>query len=349
MSVGVVLLNFGEPEQPEEGAVLAFLQRIFLSNARLEDATGEAARARAQELAARRAPGLLEDYRAMGGSPLNAQTERQAAAVRAELVGRGRSDPVFVGMQFTEPGIGTAVASARAWGVDRLVGLPLYPLCGPSTTVAALSELQAAVADQGWNVPVTGISGWHTRMGYTALRADGVSEYCAAVGLELGDPGTRLVFSAHGTPIRYLQEGSRYDAYVEDHARRLSEALGVDHVLGYQNHSNRGVEWTEPAIEDVIADIDADRVVVVPVSFMQEQSETLHELDRELRSVAEDRGLRFHRVPIPYDDPRFARVLADLLEPVLNDDAVAFGYRPCRCAGDGVLCLNRDLGRDPRP
>lgn len=348
MSVGVVLLNFGEPERPDEGEVLAFLQRIFLSNARLEDDTGEAARARAQELAARRAPGLLADYRTMGGSPLNAQTERQAGALRAELDGRGRSVPVFVGLQFAEPGIGTAVAAARGWGVDRLVGLPLYPLCGPSTTVAALTELRAAVAEQGWDVPVTGISGWHTRLGYTALRADGVREYCATMGLELNDPGTCLLFSAHGTPLRYLREGSRYDVYVEDHAERLAEALGADHVLAYQNHSNRGVEWTEPAVEDAIADVDADRVVVVPVSFMQEQSETLHELDRELRSLAEDRGLMFHRVPVPYDDPRFARVLADLLEPVLNDDTGAFGYRPCRCAGEGVVCLNRDLGRDPR-
>lgn len=344
MKPAVVLLSFGEPERPDQAEVTAFLERIFLSNARLEDEAGDAARRRARELAARRAPGLLQDYRGMGGSPLNAQTRAQAGAVREELAARGRDVPVVVGMQYTPPSIPDAVAEARARGADRVIGFPLYPLCGPSTTVPALAGLRDAVAAAGWNAPVTGISGWHTRPGYTALRADGVRGYCDGAGLDLDDPGTALVFSAHGTPLRYLREGSRYDLYVEDHCQRLEAALGVRGVLGYQNHANRGVEWTGPAIEDVIAELDAERAVVVPVSFMQEQSETLHELDRELAAVAGSRGVALQRVPVPWDDPRFARLVVDLLEPLLDHDATA-EYRPCRCAGDGALCLNRGLER----
>lgn len=340
MKVGVVVLNFGEPERPDAVEVTAFLERIFLANARLEDG---AARERARELAGRRAPGLLAEYRRIGGSPLNAQTEAQTEALRAVLSDRGRDAVVATGLQFTSPDIRSAVRAVRDGGADRLVGLPLYPLCGPSTTAAALAELRAAVAWLEWAVPVTGIAGWHTRSGYTALRADGIRRFARRVGAALEDPGTRVVFSAHGTPVRYLREGSRYDLYVEDHCARLAAGLGVDGVVGYQNHANRaGVRWTEPAVEDVLGGLEADRVVVVPVSFMQEQSETLHELDHELRAVAESRGLEFHRVPVPHDDPRFGPLLADVLEPVLDDDPS--GYRPCRCA-EGAVCLTRDLSR----
>lgn len=345
MRVGVILLNFGEPERPERADVAAYLERIFLANMRLEPAAAAAARAR--DLAERRAPGLLAEYAAMGGSPLNPQTEAQADALRRALADRGRDVDVRVGMQFTDPDIPTAVAAARDRGADRLIGFSLHPLCGPSTTVAALAELRAAVDGLGWDAPITGVSGWHTRPGYTALRADGVRRSCRDAGIDLADPGTRLLFSAHGTPVRYIREGSRYDAYVEDHCRRLGDALGVDWTLGYQNHANRpDVEWTAPDIDDAVAGLDGDRVVVVPVSFMQEHSETLRELDHDLRTAAGARGLAFHRVPVPHDDPRFPTLIADLLEPLLDGDGAdpgAAGYRACRCASGGAVCLNRGL------
>lgn len=340
MKAGVVLINFGEPGHADPDAVVSYLERIFLANARLEpvvaaaDGSGGAARRRARELAERRAPALLEEYRVMGGSPLQAQTARQAEQLCAELRSRGHEVVVVAGMQFTEPDLGAAVAAARSEGAGSLVALPLYPLTGPSTTVAALGELERAIAEAGWEVEVDGVAGWHGHPGYTTLRADGVRAFCAGEGVDLHDPGTRLVFSAHGTPLRYLREGSRYDEYVVDHARRLAHALGVgSYDIGYQNHASRpGVEWTGPDIEAVVRTASARRIVVVPISFMQEQSETLSELDHELRSVAVAAGLEFHRVPVPHADPRFASILADLIEPFVNGVRPADrGLGRCRC------------------
>ena len=234
--------------------------------------------------------------------------------------------------------------------MDTRVGLPVYPLCGPATNVAALADLRRAVDEAGWEVPVHEITGWHVHPEYTALRADGVRALCAAEGIDLEDDGTVLVFSAHGTPLRYLREGSRYDLYVDDHCRRLADALGVDdYVLGFQNHSNRpGVEWTQPDIDAAVRGIEGERIVVVPVSFMHEQSETLAELDHELREEAEAVGLGFHRVPIPYDDPRFAALLADLVEPFTDGKNPAdLGFGQCRCRPvPGTLCLNHRLERE---
>jgi protoporphyrin/coproporphyrin ferrochelatase len=146
-----------------------------------------------------------------------------------------------------------------------------------------------------------------------------------------------------------VEEGSRYARYVEDHCRRLAAALRAEsYVVGYQNHDNRPtVEWTRPEIGEVIAGLEAQRVVVVPVSFMQEQSETLAELDFGLAAVAASAGLEFHRVPIPHDDPRFIALLADLVGPFLaGAEADTAGWRPCRCRPrDGAVCLNRGLER----
>jgi ferrochelatase len=345
MKAGVVVLNFGEPEKATLEEVVPFLEKIFMINASLEDAHAyERAKQRSAQLAAERAPSLIEEYQKIGGSPLPAQARAQAEALEAELHQRGHDVKTYIGMQFTQPSIADAVARAQADGVERLIGLPVYPLCGPSTTVAALANLSNAVQAADWDVELREIAGWHTHPLYTALRADAIRAVVAQNGLDLNDETTKLVYSAHGTPTKYLAEGSRYSDYVVDSCQRVADTLGVrDYVIGYQNHANRpGVEWTQPDIETVVQQIRAETIVVDGIAFMHEQSETLAELDHDLRAAAEARGLRFFRVPTPHDDPRLAMILADLVEPLLTDRSSEAGLRPCSCREQpGVYCLNR--------
>jgi protoporphyrin/coproporphyrin ferrochelatase len=343
MKTAVIVLNFGEPENATMEEVVPFLEKIFMMNASLEDASAYArALKRSRQLAQERAPGLIEEYEKIGGSPLLAQAKQEAAALETELKKRGHDIPVFVGMQFTEPGIAEAVGKAKASGAQRLIGLPAYPLCGRSTTIAALEDLAKEVARVEWDVELREITGWHRHEKYTAARADAIRKTYEQNGVSLNDPRVKLVFSAHGTPMKYIEEGSRYQEYVLDSCARIAAALGVRHYeIGYQNHANRpGVEWTKPDVEEVIEKIDADGVVVDAVAFLHEQSESLAELDHDLREDAEARGLKFYRVPIPFDDPRIAEVLADLVEPLVVDGRKSF-LRPCQCRErPGVYCLN---------
>ena len=351
MATGIALLNFGEPSEPDREAVVDYLERIFFNNASLEEAETETeARERSRQLAERRAPGLIEEYEEIGGSPLNEHAAAQAEALEESLRAAGHDVSTYVGMQFTEPFVGDAAARAREDGVDRLIGLPIYPLCGPSTTVAALEELRDALDDLDWDVPVTEITGWHRHPLYNRLRADNVRSFAAENGLDLAD-GARLVFSAHGTPEHYLEEGSRYQRYVEEYCGVNAALLDAEtYELGYQNHSNRDIPWTEPEVEDVVealGDDDAvDSVLVEPVSFMHEQSETLSELDDELREEAEAVGLEFHRVPVPHDDDRFVEMLAELVEPALADfDPGYYQLRQCQCRDSpDAVCLNAPRG-----
>jgi protoporphyrin/coproporphyrin ferrochelatase len=352
MKIGVLLLNFGEPEEPTLETVVPFLERIFSLNAPL---MGQAApsdqevRERSRLLAEQRAPGLIAEYEEIGGSPLHAQAREQAESLARVLGERGLDAEVLLGMQFTDPSIAAAVKGARAAGAEYLVSIPVYPLCGPSTNVASLREVDRQLASMAWQVPGLQITGWHRHPDYLRVRADAVRDLLAANGLSLSDAGTKLVFSAHGTPIRYLDEGSRYERYVREFCARLAPEVGAsDYVIGYQNHTNRpGVEWTQPDIEKVVAEVDADRVVVDAVSFMHEQSETLAELDEELREEAEARGLEFFRVPIPHVAPRFISMLADLVEQAVAAGAgrpatdARVPLYPCRCKPTaGTVCTN---------
>ncbi|MEX2472892.1 MAG: ferrochelatase [Gemmatimonadota bacterium] len=348
--VGVLVINFGEPDEPVLEKVEPFLERIFLQNAGLEPS--ESGRARAKQLAADRAPGLIEEYEAIGGSPLNRQAEAQAEGLERELAARGWDVRSYTAYQFTDPTIAEAVRAARADGVETLVAVPVYPICGQSTTVAALESVRAALDEEGWSPRFAGVSGWHHHPDYVRLRIDNIRSFADAQGLDVTDPDTLLYFSVHGTPIKYLDEGNRYDRYVEEQCRDIALALGTERYgVGFQNHTNRRIAWTQPDNEDRIQEASERRLVVVPISFMHEQSETLAELDHELRAFVEGLGKEFHRVPVPHDAPGFARFLGDLVEGLVSGPADATPpLAPCRCAPDAdIWCTNgaRDLPPSP--
>ncbi|MBW3534018.1 MAG: ferrochelatase [Gemmatimonadetes bacterium] len=345
MKTGVLVLNFGEPENATREEVLPFLERIFFTNARLEGAASEEARrARSRQLAEDRVDALVEEYRAIGGSPLNGQARGQAERLGEELRSRGHDAVCYAGYQFLEPLVEDVVRRALDDGCERLVALPVYPLCGHSTTVAALAETSRALEAAGAGAELLEIGGWHAHPDYAAFHAEHTATFCRARGAELREASTALLFSIHGTPIRYLEEGNRYDRYVDETCAAIAARLGVARYwMGYQNHTNRPIEWTAPDVDDVVRALEAERVVVVAVSFMHEQSETLAELDGELREVAEDAGLAFHRVPVPHDSPRFTRILADLVEARLGDGSgtQSLSLRRCLCrAGGHARCTN---------
>jgi len=352
--VSVLVVNFGEPDEPVPEKVQPFLERIFLQNAGLEPDEEQVARAR--QLARDRTPGLIEEYRAIGGSPLNRQAEAQAEALGRVLRDRGHDVRVHAVYQYTEPTVAEGVAAARAAGAEALVVLPVYPLCGASTTVAAIADARRALEETGWAPRFRALAGWHQREAYVRLRTDGIERFLEEHGLDLDDPDTLLYFSVHGTPIRYLEEGNRYDRYVQEQCRDIARRLGaVRHGIGFQNHTNRRIAWTQPDNEDRIEAARERRLVVVPISFMHEQSETLAELDQELRAFAEERGKEFHRVPVPHEDPRFVDALAELVEDVLGaperpTGTPVSGLTPCRCAPwPGVWCTNGDRDLPPSP
>jgi ferrochelatase len=352
MSIGVLFVNFGEPDEPTLEKATAFLERIFRQNAPLEGHGAEAALARTRELARNRAPGLLKEYQEIGGSPLNAQSEAQAQAVSEELSRRGIPARVYSAYQFTDPTIAQAVAQAREDGVETLVALTGYPLCGRSTTVAALDEIRSVLDDLGWSPDFRAVSGWHHHPRYLGLRSEHIHEFVRERGLDLNDPDTILYFSMHGTPLKYLRDGNRYDRYVFEHCRDVAAALGTERwAVGFQNHSNRGIPWTQPDNEKRIPEIQERTLVVAPISFMKEQSETLAELDGEMREFVEGLGKEFHRVPIPHDHPDFAAYMADLVEEVTAEDPTGSGVLgACRCRpGDCTWCTNGHRDVEPSP
>jgi ferrochelatase len=318
VTAGIAVLDFGGPRGPAE--LVPFLTLL------LEDVLPGPhwlKRLVAPPLARARAKKVEPQYVKIGWSPLVPTHRLQVAALR-EALGAG-APPVASGMMFTPPTMDDAVAELRAAGVDRIVALPMFPHPSIATTRAAFGFFSAALRRAGLDrLPVHWIEGYADHPAYVEALANTIRVAVAATPGPLGEP-VHLVFTPHGLPVSWVER--RGDRYPE-HVRRSVDAVlarlgwtGPVHV-GWQSRLGP-VRWLEPSTPQVLAAIAASggkRVCLVPVSFVSEHIETLHEIDIEYRHLAESVGIQhFGRAPALGTEPAFIRCLADLARGALAE------------------------------
>lgn len=306
----VILLNMGGPDSLE--AVRPFLENLF-SDPAILGMPGFVRRPLARLIASRRAPGVVGKYRQIGGrSPLKEITEAQASALEASLGGEERGWSVHVAMRYWRPRAEAAAAAARAAGAERVVVVPLYPQFSRATTGSSLADLDAALAAEGLaELPTTVVQSWHDFPPYLDALTDALVE-----GLQ-GLPEATVLFSAHGLPTKLIDQGDPYLDQIQGTVAGVMDRLpGIPWRLAFQSRTGpvRWLEPSTPAMLRILAGEGVRDVVVVPVSFVSDHIETLHELDIEYGELARELGLRtFRRAPSLNTRPGFVEALAELV------------------------------------
>ena len=315
--VVVVLMNLGGPDSLD--AVEPFLRNLFRDPA-IIGAPGPVRRLLARLIARRRGPEAREIYRTIGGrSPLLEETEAQAAALQAAL---GVVE-VVVAMRYWHPMSEAAAQQVAAFRPDRIVLLPLYPQFSTTTVASSLDAWWKAASTAGIAAPTHAICCYPQAEGLIAAHAALIEPLLAAAA-EAGKP--RVLFSAHGLPKRVVARGDPYQWQVEETARGIVACLGredLDWTVCYQSKVGP-LAWLEPATVDELDRAGRERVpvVVVPIAFVSEHSETLVELDVTYREHARAAGVpAYHRVPALGTHPAFVAALARLVRGALERDA----------------------------
>jgi len=321
-ATAVLLANYGGPEKAAD--CRPYIRNIFL-DPDLIPLPGLLRPLIAAAVSRRRAPVLVENYRAMGRfSPILEETRNQADALGKEL---GEGYRCYVGMRYWNPLIEEACARIRRAGHRKIVLLPLYPQESSTTTGSVAAETRRC------------LDGWDGELAIVRPFFDDDSFLDTVAGLtretlEGAGGGARVLFAAHGLPLSVARRDP-YPAQVLDTVRRLCGRLGLglfpvsipgvcagpdtarglrggEAALAWQSRVGP-MKWLEPSVEDVLlrwAREGEKRVVLVPVAFVSEHSETLYELDVLYRGMAERAGLAVHRVPTVRTSPAFIHGLA---------------------------------------
>ena len=337
--IAVILFNLGGPDALE--SVRPFLFNLFSDRA-IIGLPNPLRWFVARMISDRRAAKARGIYAAMGGgSPILPNTMAQAQALEASLRDLGEVR-CFPAMRYWHPLTGEVVRDVAAFAPDRIVLLPLYPQYSTTTTASSKKAWDEAVRAKGLSVPTAFACCYPRQSGFVAAIADLIGAHYDEAKAH-GKP--RVLFSAHGLPKKIVAQGDPYQVQVEMTVASVVARLaidGLDHVVCYQSRVGP-LEWIGPSTEEEIARAAADKVpvVVVPVAFVSEHSETLVELDIEYRERAAELGVpHYSRVPAVSTHPDFIRGLGEVVRSFVRGPARAgTGEGGTRlCPGDCGKC-----------
>lgn len=322
------MLNMGGPDRLS--AVRPFLYNLFSDPAifRLPRVVRWLA---ARIVSSRRARTAREIYAKMGGgSPILKITEAQARALQAAL-SNDLDARVFIAMRYWHPMSRETVKEVLKFAPDEVVLLPLYPQYSTTTSASSLADWRTSADRLGLRAPTRAICCYPAEPSFVAsvagLVRDGIEK------TRRSSPDVRVLFSAHGLPERVIEAGDPYQWQVEQGAAAVARELeepDLDWVVCYQSRVGPLV-WIGPSTEEEIdrAGRENKALVVVPIAFVSEHSETLVELDIDYRDRAAEAGVPVYiRVPTVGTDPCFIASLATLVGKARSQAG------PCRQGGD---------------
>jgi ferrochelatase len=318
--VGIVLFQLGGPDSLD--AVEPFLLNLFLDPDILPlGPLGLLRRPIAKLISSRRSLPVRGRYAQIGGrSPIGPLTERQRQSlVQAVLP---YIEPVAVtAMRYWHPLTSEAVDALRKAGpLDELVLLPLYPHYSYATTLSSLKEWRRVYGNPNGGPPLRTIEHYFDHPLY--IRA--LVQRIGSVLRQFPDSSrVHLVFSAHGLPMSLVERGDPYPKQIEEAVRLTCEQGAKEfsgwprtHLICYQSRVGPA-KWLQPPLTGTLERLGHEGVkemLVVPISFVTEHIETLHEINIEAREEARKWGIEtFRMMPAVGDSPLFIDTLKDLV------------------------------------
>jgi protoporphyrin/coproporphyrin ferrochelatase len=313
--VAIVLFNLGGPDSPE--AVRPFLLNLF-SDPAILPVPFFARPLLARFVTRARLKPATENYRLLGGmSPLLETTRKQGAAIEAALPELDAK--CFIAMRYWHPLSLETARAVKSWQPDEVVLLPLYPQYSTTTTGSSLTAWRVAAARSGLAAPTSVVCCYPADTAYiTATLAIIRNAYeQARANLDPSVP-LRILFSAHGLPQSIVRSGDPYQYQIEQTVAAVINAWrrnDLDWKICYQSRATP-VQWIEPSTDAEIVQAGRDKtaVLVVPIAFVSEHSETLVELDMEYKELAHRNEVPgYFRVPTQQLDAGFIAAMADLV------------------------------------
>ena len=308
-SRAVLLLQMGGPDSLE--AVKPFLLNLFCDRDIIKIGPAWLQPLIARIIVSRRAGHVEENYRMIGGrSPLRELTEAQARALEQKL---GADYRCFVAMRYWHPSTVEALAAIRKAGIEEITVLSLYPHYSRATTGSSINELHRILGETKVNFRTKTIDSFFNDSGYIAALAEKVAE-----GLQQFHPlaDVELLFSAHSLPQSFIDDGDPYLAQIEETVRLVMQHFDLAYHLAFQSRAGP-VKWLEPSTDDKLRQLAASGVknlLVIPLSFVSDHIETLHEIDIEYSKMAWELGIaKFARMPSLNSSPKFIEALAGLV------------------------------------
>ncbi|MDD2789580.1 MAG: ferrochelatase [Sulfurimonas sp.] len=308
----IILLNMGGPNNLEE--VELFLVNMFNDKNILTMKSSLLRKFIATMITFTRTESSQEIYRKIGGkSPLVDLTKKLVAKLQ-ERVG----DDVVVDfvMRYTPPFAPEVIERLNSEEVEKIYLIPLYPQYSTTTTKSSLEDFEEAYHNIGANAVLVETKHFFQNVTYNKAILESIRNAMMDAKYEDFD----LIFSAHGLPQKIIDAGDVYERHINKHVAILNTMLDEAGMYFHETHlayqSKVGpLAWLKPSLEEKLGSVRNRGVIIFPLAFTVDNSETDYELDMEYREIAEEMGFKEYRVcRCPNDSDLFVDALCEIYE-----------------------------------
>jgi ferrochelatase len=315
--IAVVLFQLGGPDSLE--AIEPFLFNLFMDPDIIDFPLAFLARRPLAKLISRKRSSIVQNnYKLIGGkSPILDLTRLQANALNESLIQQGIPAHVFIAMRYWHPMTDEIVGEIKAAGFDQLILIPLYPQFSQATTGSSVNEWNRQGKKQGLNIPTQFVCCYPNHPALLEAFVENINKSLKRFSNIL-PADIDLLFSAHGVPVSYIQQGDPYQLHIEETVRRVVD-LGKwnsPHTLCFQSKVGP-IQWLKPSLIETVerlAGEDRKHFLIIPISFVTDHIETLHEINIDVRKHALSRGVQqFELMHALNNHPKFIECLTDLV------------------------------------
>ena len=323
MKKAIILFNLGGPDRLEN--VEPFLFNLFNDPAILNLPT-ILRYPLAKLISNRRAPVAKKIYKELGGSsPILKLTKEQSDALEIKLNQTQTEDgyKCFIVMRCWNPRAKDVIKDVQLYNPDEVVLMPLYPQYSAATSGSSVKEWKDVCKRNNYNIKTSTICCYPTDHNFINAHTKEIIKKIKKL------KNFKLIFSAHGLPEKNIKQGDPYQWQVEQSVKKIVENLNykdLDWILSYQSRVGP-LKWIGPSTEDTIIENSkiGKHIVLVPIAFVSEHSETLVELDIEYKEIADANGCKnYTRVPALGTNENFIKAMSELIikkkEYKINED-----------------------------
>jgi ferrochelatase len=312
MKKAIILFNLGGPDKLEN--VEPFLFNLFNDPAILNLPT-LLRYPLAKLISNRRAPVAKKIYAELGGSsPILRLTKEQSSALETKLNQTQKEDEYkcFIVMRCWHPRAKDVIKDVQLYGPNEVVLMPLYPQYSAATSGSSIKEWKDVCKKNKYHVKTSTICCYPTDQNFINAHTQEIKKKIKNL------KNFKLIFSAHGLPEKNIKKGDPYQWQVEQSVKKIVESLNdenLDWILSYQSRVGP-LKWIGPSTETTIIENSkiGKHIVLVPIAFVSEHSETLVELDIEYKEIADANGCKnYTRVPALGINEDFIKAISELI------------------------------------
>ena len=308
----VILLNMGGPNNLEE--VEMFLKNMFSDKNILTMKSNLLRKFVGGLITFSRTESSQEIYRELGGkSPIVGHTKNLVEKLQTRL---GEDVIVDFAMRYTPPFADEVIKRLNAQTIEKIYLIPLYPQYSTTTTKSSLEDFEEHYHDSEGDAVLVEIKHFFENITYNKSVIERIKEKVGSDNYNDFD----IIFSAHGLPQKIVDAGDVYEKHVNKHVNILKDMLENEKMdfhevhLAYQSKVGP-MEWLKPSLEDKLKSVRNRGVIIFPLAFTIDNSETDFELEIEYREIAEGLGFKEYRVcRCPNDSELFVDALCEIYE-----------------------------------